>query len=116
MMIPMLKTVELSKAATKLQDFAHDPDQPAVILVVKGKPVAVVLPVHGADVETISVSVNPGFQEIMRRSDERCCKEGGISHEEVLKQFGLSPSAKPKSRKPRTRSRKSNGARNGGQV
>src|SRR5438552_2174454 len=116
MIIPMLKTIEISKVASALPDYGGDPNQPAVILVAKGKPVAVVLPVHGADVETISVSVNPEFQEFMYRSRERSSKEGCISHEEMLKHFGLQRddgrNAKP--RKPRTKmkTRKSNGAVN----
>jgi hypothetical protein len=107
--IPLLKTLDIAKASTLLAKYIADPDQEPVILTRKGKPLAIVLPARGGDVETISLSLSPVFHEIMRRSLESYYREGGIPIEEVRREFGLPPykeKPKRKSRKPRTTNRK----------
>lgn len=91
MMIPMLETVELADAPSVLARFAVDPNLKPIILTVKKKPFAVVLPTEGADVETISVSVNPEFNAMM--ADARRSADHGptYSSEEIRKMFGLPP-------------------------
>ena len=120
MIIPMMKTVDISKAAEALAQYVDDPNKPGIIVMSKRKPIVVVLPVHGADVETVSVSFHPGFNELMRQSGESLARHGGISSEELRKEFGLPPFSEPKPRKQKTktvrRNRKANGAANGGQV
>jgi hypothetical protein len=64
-----------------------------LILTVDGKPVAVLLPVWDADVETVSLSFNPKFLAIMEESRRSFDREGGISSEEIRKHFGLPPTA-----------------------
>jgi hypothetical protein len=89
--IPMLKTLDIAKAPALLAKYAEDPDQEPIILMSGRKPVAVILPTQGADVESISVSLNPEFHALMERSRESGDKEGWISFEEVCREFGLPP-------------------------
>ena len=56
-----------------------------------GQPVAVVVSVENADMESISLSLNPEFMEIIDRSRVRQEKEGGISSEEMRRRFGGTP-------------------------
>jgi hypothetical protein len=99
-----MKTLDIAKATGSLAELARKPDREALILTVEGKPVAVLLPVWDADVETVSLSLNPKFLAIIeesRRSQER---EGSISSEEIRRHFGLPPAPGPNSRPKRTKS------------
>jgi hypothetical protein len=121
-----MKTLDIAEAPALLAKYAADPNQEPVILMVARKPVAVVLPTQGADVETVSLSFNPKFLEIIERSRIREAREGTISSEEMRRRFGLKPyvdpkakkdpKARTKSRQPKTGSRKRNGREDGSQV
>jgi hypothetical protein len=102
-----MKTIDVTEITALVGKYLVDPHQEPVILTGKGKPLAVVLPVNGADVETISLSFHPKFLAIMERSRRRYDKEGGISHEEMLRLFGLEPKAdvSPRARGSRLRAR-----------
>ena len=52
-----------------------------------GRPVAVLLPVEGADLETVSLSLNPQFLAILERSRARQIAEGGVSAEEMRRRL-----------------------------
>lgn len=118
--IPFLKTLDIAKASTLLAKYIADPNQEAVILTRKGKPLAILLPAQGGDVETISLSLSPLFHAIMERSRESYDREGGIPIEEIRREFGLPPNAerkrKPKARKPRATNRKRSSKDNGSQI
>ena len=54
-----------------------------------GKPFAAVVPIHNADDETVSLSMNRKFLAIIERSRSRLKKEGGISSGEIRRRLGL---------------------------
>src|SRR4051794_19095167 len=109
--IPMMKAIDVAEAATLLAKYTVDPNQEPVILTLKGKPVAVVLPAEGGDVESISVGLNPQFNALIERSRRRTETEGVISEEEIRRRHGLPPYVEPKvnarNHKPKAKSRKS---------
>jgi hypothetical protein len=122
-----MKTLEITEMNSLIAKYLEDPNQQPVILTLKKKPLAVVLPTHGDDVESISLSFSPKFLAIMERSKLRMAKEGGISSEEMRRQFGLKPykesKPKAKTRKTNTKGRKvkvirakRNGKQDGSQV
>jgi hypothetical protein len=43
---------------------------------------------ESADMESLSLSLNPDFMEIIERSRQRQDEEGGISSEEMRRRFG----------------------------
>src|SRR5437867_9974589 len=86
-----MKKMDIADAHQLLSAYAQNPNQAPVILTLRGKPLAVVLAADGADEETLSLSFNPKFWEIIERSRERYFKEGGISSEEVRRRLGLPP-------------------------
>ncbi|MCL0074055.1 DUF433 domain-containing protein [Dehalococcoidia bacterium] len=55
-----------------------------------GKPVAALVAIENADMETVSLSANPGFLSLIERSRVRQQAEGGISSEEMRRRLGLS--------------------------
>ena len=59
-----------------------------VVVTKDGQPVAVVVSAENADMESISLSLNPDFMDIIDRLRARQEKEGGISSEEMRRRFG----------------------------
>jgi hypothetical protein len=65
------------------------PEEKAAVLMKGRKPVAVIVPVGDADLETVSLSFSPKFHEIMERSRRSAVTEGSFTHEEICREFGL---------------------------
>jgi antitoxin (DNA-binding transcriptional repressor) of toxin-antitoxin stability system len=84
-----MKTIKLEDATAPLASYARDIDGEAVVLVDDGKPVAALLPIDNADMETVSLSTNPKFLAIIERARARWRSEGGISTEEMRRRLGL---------------------------
>lgn len=61
-------------------------DEP-LVLTNDGKPVAVLWPTLGADMETVSLMLNPRFRRMMQESRESAAREGTLSHAEVRQQL-----------------------------
>lgn len=82
-----MKRIEVTQAATMLTQYVQS--QEPVILTENGRVVSVLMPIEEEDVESISLSLNPKFTEIIERSRDRQKTEGGLSLEEVRQQLGL---------------------------
>jgi antitoxin (DNA-binding transcriptional repressor) of toxin-antitoxin stability system len=61
-----------------------------VIITVNGKPIAALVAIENADLETVSLSTNPAFLALIERSRARHRAEGGLSGEEMRRRLGLS--------------------------
>ncbi len=83
-----VRAVEISEAVQSLGEYAQQISAGPVVVTKGGQPVAVVVSVENADMESISLSLNPDFMEIIDRSRARQEKEGGISSEEMRRRFG----------------------------
>jgi prevent-host-death family protein len=77
------KTIEISKANLPLSDYTKNVKREPVIITKEGKPVAVLVGISNADIETVSLSNNPKFVALIERSRARQKSEGGISSEEM---------------------------------
>jgi prevent-host-death family protein len=86
-----MKTLELSKATRPLADYAREVDKEPVIVTRDGKPVAALVPLENADLETVTLSVDPKFLALIERSRARQEAEGGISGTEMRRRLGLKP-------------------------
>jgi len=84
-----MKLVEISKATTSLGDYARRLRKRPVVVTRKGKPVAALVPIENADLETISLSTNPKFLAIIERSRRRARTEGEIGEKEMRRRLGL---------------------------
>jgi antitoxin (DNA-binding transcriptional repressor) of toxin-antitoxin stability system len=90
-----MKTVEVTKATLPLAEYTKDVIKEPVIVTIKGKPVAALVNIRNADIETVALSQNQKFLNLIERSRCRQGKEGGISTEEMrqrLKQKRAEPS------------------------
>ena len=84
-----MKTIELSEVSA-LVPLVHAGSQEPVILMQNGQTIAAIVPADEQDVESLLLSINPQFQAILERSQQRLELEGGLSTDEVRKRLGLS--------------------------
>ncbi len=79
----------MDKATKTLGECAREAGTEPLVITQQGKPVAVLLHLENADLETVSLSTNPRFLELIERSRSRLTEEGGLSSEEVRRQLGM---------------------------
>lgn len=85
-----MKTLEISKATSSLAAYARKVKREPVVVTQNGKPVAALVSVQNADMETVSLSNNPQFLALIERSRARQKAEGGISPREMRERLKLS--------------------------
>ncbi|MFQ5640508.1 MAG: hypothetical protein ACE5IR_21210 [bacterium] len=85
-----MKTIEQKEATETLAKYVSQMADEPMIVTVKGKPIAALVPVNNSDMETVSLSSNPEFLALIERSRARHKEEGGISSEEIRRRLGLS--------------------------
>jgi prevent-host-death family protein len=94
-----VKKVEMTEATAPLSKYASQAKNGAVVVTRRGKPLAAVVPLNSDDWEDFVVSQDPGFIEVIKRSEERYKAEGGISLEEMRRKYGLAPKPARRSRR-----------------
>ena len=82
-----MKTVEKQDATRTLADYAADIQGGPVVVTDHGSPVAALVPIENADLETVALSTNRQFLDLIERSRSRVQAEGGVSSEEMRKRF-----------------------------
>jgi hypothetical protein len=98
-----MKTLEIRQAPFSFQEYVRDLGPEPVILTLDGKPVAVVQPVRDADLETVSLSLNPEFLALIEDSRRQLYTQAGTSSEDLRRELGIPARS---NRAPRTRNRK----------
>ncbi len=88
-----MKMLELAKATAPLAEYASNVSKEPVILTVGGKPVAALVAIENADLETVTLSIHPQFLALIERSRARQKAEGGISSKEMRRRLGLKRTA-----------------------
>jgi prevent-host-death family protein len=94
-----MKTINVSKATAPLADYVQKVRKGPVILTIDGRPVAALVPIQDADLETVAVGTNPDFLALIERARARHRSEGGISSDEMRRRFGIKPKRSAASRK-----------------
>jgi prevent-host-death family protein len=82
-----MKTLELSEATGTLAEYAREVEGEPLVLTVDGSPVAALVSIEQADLETISLTTNPRFIALIERSRARQKAEGGISSDEMRRRL-----------------------------
>jgi len=83
-----VKVVEKQEATRTLADYASEIQGGAVVVTDHGQPVAALVPIENADMETVSLSTSRQFLDLIERSRSRVRDEGGVSGEEMRCRFG----------------------------
>jgi PHD/YefM family antitoxin component YafN of YafNO toxin-antitoxin module len=86
-----LRKVDIADATEPLAQYAQSMEDELLVVTRDGQPIAVVIGVENADLETVSLSHHPGFLEIIERSRDRQKREGGLSSAEVRALFESEP-------------------------
>lgn len=84
-----MRTLEISEAASSLAAYVQQTDELPIIVTRDGRPIAALTSLENVDWETISLSTNPRFLDILERSRQRHQVEGGISLEEMRRRLNL---------------------------
>ncbi len=82
-----MKIVEKADATASLAEYAMQIDTGPVIVTDQGRPVAALVPLENTDMETVALSSNRQFIDLIERSRARVQAEGGISSEEMQRRF-----------------------------
>ena len=85
-----MRIVEIAEAQATLAEYASDLTEEPVIITHDGRPIAALVTLENIDLETISLSTNPKFIELIERSRARRRSESGISSTEMRRRLGLS--------------------------
>jgi len=84
-----MRIIEQVDAKAPLAEYTAEVDKEPVIVTSKGKPIAALVSIENVDLETVSLSTNPKFLELIERSRARQRAEGGISSEEIRRRLGV---------------------------
>ena len=84
-----MKIIELVQATASLAEYAQDAGKEPMIITSGGKPVAALVPIENADLETVTLSTHPQFLALIERSRARQKAEGGISSAEMRRRLGV---------------------------
>ncbi len=94
-----MKTLEVRRATAPLADCVQGVREEPVILTDGGKPVAALVSIENADLETVALSTHPDVLALIERSRARQRLEGGISSDELRRRLGPKPKRIAASRK-----------------
>jgi len=83
-----MKVIEKADATATLAEYAAEIESGPVIVTSEGRPVAALVPIENTDLETVSLSTNRDFLELIERSRARVQADGGIPSEEMRRRFG----------------------------
>jgi prevent-host-death family protein len=84
-----MRIIEKTEATAPLAEYTTGVKKEPVIVTRKGKPIAALVSIENADLETISLSTNRKFLALIERSRTRQQTEGGISSEEMRRRLGV---------------------------
>ncbi|MBY0526265.1 MAG: hypothetical protein K2R98_22925 [Gemmataceae bacterium] len=82
-----MKVIEQVDATATLAEYAANLDNGPVVITNGGLPVAALVPIENADMETVGLSTNRAFIELIERSRAVVRADGGISSEEMRRRF-----------------------------
>ncbi len=82
-----MKVIEKADATATLAEYAGEIGSGPLIVTSQGRPVAALVPIENADLETVSLSTNPQFIDLLERSRASVRTEGGIPSEEMRRRF-----------------------------
>lgn len=82
-----MKIVEKKEATATLATYAEDVGSDPLIVTEHGKPVAALVAIENADLETVALSTNADFIQLIERSWARVRAEAGISSQEMRRRL-----------------------------
>ena len=84
-----MKTLDVSKATAPLSQYARALDQEPLVLTDGDQPIAALMPIEDADLETIALGSNPKFLALLEQARAQRRAGAGLTTEEVRTKLGL---------------------------
>jgi prevent-host-death family protein len=84
-----MRVIEKTEATAPLAEYTAGVKKEPIIVTRKGKPIAALVSIDNADLETVSLSTNRKFLALIERSRVRQRTEGGISSDEMRRRLGV---------------------------
>ncbi len=81
------RTIQLDEATQPLANYVREMDGESIVVMKKARPVAVIMSMKNVDAESFSMSQNPKFLAIIKRSRRRQKREGGLSSKEMRRKL-----------------------------
>ena len=82
-----MKLIDEADATAPLAEYAAQIANGPVIVTCEGRPVAALVAIENADLETVSLSTNEQFLQLIERSRARVKAEGSIASDEMRGRF-----------------------------
>jgi len=82
-----MKVIEQFDATAPLAEYAADLSSGPLVVTNHGQPVAALVPIENADLETIALSTNRDFLDLIERSRARARTEGGVPSNKMRRRF-----------------------------
>lgn len=89
MTTPGLKKIKITDATAPLKEYAGRLGGLPLIVTSHGKPIAALVPIEGVDLESLSLSTNPDFIDLIERTRREYREKGGIPAEEMWRRLGV---------------------------
>lgn len=84
-----LRKVEVADATASLATYVREREGGPVVVTDGGRPVAALVILDNTDLETLSLSNDPEFLELIQSSRTRHASEGGLSSAEVRRRLEI---------------------------
>ena len=94
-----MKIVDIADATASLAAYAKKVGKGPLVVTNRGKPIAAIIEIKNADLETVTLSMDPDFLALIKRSRDRARNEGTISADEIRRR--LIPSGPGRAKKKR---------------
>ena len=95
-----MKTLDIATATGSLARFTKALHHEAVLVTERGKPLAALVPIENADLETATLSTHPQFLALIERARRGHKRKGGITTKEMRRRLGLMPAPRKSHRDP----------------
>jgi len=83
-----MRIVDKAEATGTLAEYALQVGGGPVVVTSGGRPIAALVPIENADLETVALSTDRRFLDLIERSRAHVQAEGGISSEEMRRRLG----------------------------
>ncbi len=84
-----MKTVEISTASGSLAEYAKELGDDFVVLTSNSKPIAAIVSLKNVDPESLALSTNAEFLEIIAQARRECASGHTISLSSMKKELGV---------------------------
>ncbi len=82
-----MKKIDINEAVNTLGEYARELEQGPLVLTDGGHAIAALVPIEDADLESLSLSLNPKFQSLIQTARDQHLAGSSLSAEEVRREL-----------------------------